>query len=151
MVSSIVIYYLRTVKWFKILPDCVLWHINPCRLSNAKFSLYEWAHADIDMICVRIVCRNCYFEMNQSLFVCTQLIGFNYCCLTQIILSNNNNPRKRLNSSIWPINRTLKGTTNLGQSEPGSNGNEGVVLILLITRPGASALNGLVSYPVYSW
>ena len=27
--------------------------------------------------------------------------------------------------SIWPIDRNLSGATTLGQSEPGSNGNEG--------------------------
>ena len=30
------------------------------------------------------------------------------------------------NSSIWPINRTLSGDTTPGQSEPGSNGDDGV-------------------------
>ena len=29
-------------------------------------------------------------------------------------------------SSIWPIDRTLSGITTLGQSAPGSDGNEGV-------------------------
>ena len=33
------------------------------------------------------------------------------------------------NSSIWPIDRTLSGATILGQSEPGSNGNEEVLHI----------------------
>ena len=28
--------------------------------------------------------------------------------------------------SIWPIDRTLSGAPNLGQSEPGSDWNEGV-------------------------
>ena len=32
-------------------------------------------------------------------------------------------------SSIWPIDRTLSGTTTLDQSGPGSNGNEGVLCI----------------------
>ena len=30
------------------------------------------------------------------------------------------------NSSIWPINSILSGDTTPGQSEPGSDGNEGV-------------------------
>ena len=34
------------------------------------------------------------------------------------------------NSSILPINRTLQGATNPGQSEPVRNGNEVVVSIL---------------------
>ena len=36
---------------------------------------------------------------------------------------------KWLNSSMWPINGTLTGTTTPGQSEPESNGNEGVLHI----------------------
>ena len=33
------------------------------------------------------------------------------------------------NSFIWPIDRTLSGSTSSGQSGPGSNGNEGVLRI----------------------
>ena len=33
-------------------------------------------------------------------------------------------------SSIWPIDRTLSGATTPGQSEPESDGNEGVLHIL---------------------
>ena len=50
-------------------------------------------------------------------------------------------------SSIWPIDRTLSGATTLGQSGPGSNGNEVVLLI-----PQSSCITGtspsdcLVSY-----
>ena len=33
------------------------------------------------------------------------------------------------NSSIWPIDWTLSGATILGQSGPGSDGNEGVLRI----------------------
>ena len=31
--------------------------------------------------------------------------------------------------SIWPIDRTLSGATTLSQSEPGNDGNEGVLCI----------------------
>ena len=34
-----------------------------------------------------------------------------------------------LNSFIWSIDRTLSGATTLGQSEPGSDGNEEVLRI----------------------
>ena len=34
-----------------------------------------------------------------------------------------------LNSSIWPIDKTISSTTNPGWSGPGSDGNEGVLLI----------------------
>ena len=33
-------------------------------------------------------------------------------------------------SSIWPTDRTLSGATTPDQSEPGSDGNEGVLSIL---------------------
>ena len=52
-----------------------------------------------------------WFNTNNS--ICVQLNNFKYS--------------KWLNSSIWPIDRTLTGTTPLGQSEPESNGNEGVI------------------------
>ena len=32
-------------------------------------------------------------------------------------------------SSMWPIDKTLSGATTLGQSGPGSDGNEGVLRI----------------------
>ena len=41
--------------------------------------------------------------------------------------------------SIWPIDGTLKGTTTLGQSGPGSNGNEDVLYILQISKTGTSS------------
>ena len=45
-------------------------------------------------------------------------------------------------SSIWPIDRNLSGATTLGQSGPGSDGNEGVLCI-----PRTSPSDHLVSYP----
>ena len=33
------------------------------------------------------------------------------------------------NESIWPIDRSLSGATILGQTEPGSNGNEEAIHI----------------------
>ena len=56
------------------------------------------------------------------------------------------------NSSIWPRDRTLLSATTLGESGPGSNGNEGVLRIpsrSIIT--GASPSDGLVSYPGHSF
>ena len=49
--------------------------------------------------------------------------------------------------SIWPIDRTLLGATTPGQSEPGSNSNEGVLRIPQISKAGASPTDGLISYP----
>ena len=37
------------------------------------------------------------------------------------------------NSSIWPIYRTLSGTTTSGQKEPGNDSNEGLFRILKST------------------
>ena len=48
------------------------------------------------------------------------------------------------NSSIQSIDRTLSAVTTLGQSEVGSNGNEGVLRI-----PGTSPSDCLMSYPGY--
>ena len=49
-----------------------------------------------------------------------------------------------INSSIWFIHGTLIGITTLGQNEPGSNGNEGLLLILQSSRTGESPSNSLV-------
>ena len=50
-------------------------------------------------------------------------------------------------SSIWLIDRTLSGATIPGKSEPGSNGNKGVLHIPKISSiTGASASGCLVSY-----
>ena len=57
---------------------------------------------------------------------------------------------KWFNSSIWPIDGTLTGSTSLGQNEPGSNGNERIFHIILSSRTGASPLDCLVSYPGHS-
>ena len=48
-----------------------------------------------------------------------------------------------LNRSIWPIDRTPKGTTTLGHSGFGCNGNDGVVYTPKSSR------SSLVSYPVH--
>ena len=50
------------------------------------------------------------------------------------------------NSSIRPINRTLPGGTTLGQSGPGSNGNEEVLHIPQSSKAEASSSDGLVLY-----
>ena len=55
------------------------------------------------------------------------------------------------NSSIWPIDRTLSGATFLGQGGPGSNNNEGVLLIPQnFSITGASPSDFLGSYLGYS-
>ena len=54
------------------------------------------------------------------------------------------------NSSIWPIDRTLSGAINSGQSEPGNNNNEGVFHIPQSSYISASPSDCLVSYPGHS-
>ena len=54
-------------------------------------------------------------------------------------------------SSIQPIDRALLGATILGQSGPGSNGNEGVLCIPQSPSvTGTSPSDCLVSYPGHS-
>ena len=51
------------------------------------------------------------------------------------------------NSSIWPIDKTLSGTTTPGQSGPGSDGNEEVLNIPQnASITGASPSDCLMSY-----
>ena len=51
-------------------------------------------------------------------------------------------------SSIWPIDRSLSGATILGQSGPGSDGNEGVICISQSSSiTGTSPSDCLVWYP----
>ena len=57
---------------------------------------------------------------------------------------------ERLNSSVWPIDRTLSGATTPRQIEPGSNGNEVVLCILQIPRAGALAWDSSIAYPGYT-
>ena len=43
-----------------------------------------------------------------------------------------------MSSSTWPVDESLTDTTTPGQSEPGSNGNEGILHIT-----GASSSDGV--------
>ena len=49
--------------------------------------------------------------------------------------------------SIWSIDRTQSNAATLGQLRPGSNGNEGVIHILLNSKTGVSTSDCLISYP----
>ena len=54
-------------------------------------------------------------------------------------------------SSIWPIDRILSCAIILGQSGPGSDGNEGGLCILQSSSiTGTSKSDCLVSYPEHS-
>ena len=52
-----------------------------------------------------------------------------------------------MNSSIWPIARTLTGSTTSGQSGTESNGNEGMLYIPQSSKTRASPWDHFVSYP----
>ena len=69
---------------------------------------------------------------------CKQLNGFKYC-KSQFNICH---LFAHTVCSIWP-DRTLLGATTLGQSGPGSNGNERVLCISWIFLPS----DGLMSYP----
>ena len=102
----------------------VLWHINHCRL----------------------LMPNPFLNINSSIsnnsVLQTKTVTFQaiqFSISTQF-------------SSIWPIVRTLSGTTTPGQSKPESDGNEEVRCI-----PQSSSITGtspsdcLGSYPRHSW
>ena len=52
--------------------------------------------------------------------------------------------------SIWPINRTLSGSTTPSLSGPGSNGNERVLHIPQISKARTLPSDGLMSYAGHS-
>ena len=79
--------------------------------------------------------------MSWTSFVCTQLNGFKFCYLTQIILFSIN--QKWLNSSVWPLDMTLTSSTTLSPSGPGSNDNKGILHISQSFRTGASPSDAL--------
>ena len=55
------------------------------------------------------------------------------------------------NGSIWPIARNLSGATIPSQSEPGSDGNKGVLTITQSSSiSGASPSDCLMLYPGHS-
>ena len=72
----------------------------------------------------------------------------------QVLLYNNHNLTSVIClhtvCSIWTIDRTLSGTTDPGQSGPGSNSNKGVLYIPQISKAGASLSDCLMSYPRHS-
>ena len=64
---------------------------------------------------------------------------------------NNSVQHKHTTSSIQPTDRAPSGATTLGQSRPGSNGNEGAPLTLQNSNiTGTSTSDCSVSYPGHS-
>ena len=76
------------------------------------------------MICKHILLIK--FLNEPELIFGTQLNGSKYCYVSLTIQLNISFvcPQfKQSISSIWPVDRILSGTTTLGQSGPGSDGN----------------------------
>ena len=65
-------------------------------------------------------------------------------CSLCILQPQPTGPCVQSNSSIWPIDRTLSGTTTPGQGGPKSNGNERIRHISQISK--ALPSNGLISH-----
>ena len=91
-------------------------------------------------------------------FICMQLNGFKHCYQILIIQFNINHFYTQLNSfqyskwlniSIWPIDRTLLGTSTLDQRVPGGNDNEGILHIHQSFR-NLNIRCSLLSYPEHS-
>ena len=121
--------------WF----SWVSWHINHCRLFNAKSSLY-------------IYIRYIRFGLVGFYGISTIVDFLHTFKRFQVLLYNSHNLASVIClhtvCHFWPIDRTLPGTTTLSLSELGSNGNKGVLNILLISSiTGASPSDGLMSHP----
>ena len=90
------------------------------------------------------------WNTNNSIrsFVYTQLNDQTFLFLTiQINVIHVFVQFKWSNSSIWPINRNLSGTTILGLRRPRSNGNEDVFHVPQSSRTETSPSDCLGSYP----
>ena len=84
-----------------------IWFVNKLFLGNILNKP--------ELICLHIVQWFQVLLSNTNSFFSIQLNGLKY--------------NKSLNSSIWPIDGTLRDITSPGQSEPESNGDEGVLHI----------------------
>ena len=89
------------------------------------------------------------FQHNS--FICSQLNGFKSQLNGFKSQLNGFKYNWWLNSFIWPTDGTSIGTTALGQSGPGSNGNEEVQHILQSSRTGTLSTDGLRSYTRLEW
>ena len=115
---------LRTVLWLLV----YLSDTNNCMVSSNFFY-------SIIIVCWYTVIWLQVFNENvlSTIIALTIQIIYNYMA-NQAILSN----AKNLQTSTWPINRTLTGTTIPGQSEPGSNDNEELIHTPQSSRTRAS-------------
>ena len=127
--------------WF----GCILWHINHCRLFNAKF-LFIHIYQIYIYIYIYIICKHILLIT----FLNEPEILHTVKCF-QVLLYYSHNLTCHLFAhivySIWPIDRSLSGPTTPSQSGPGSNGNKEVLHIPQISNSGSLPLDGLKSYP----
>ena len=146
--KSIKALILPGIDWFGL----VLWHINHCRLFNAK-SIFIDINSSISNNSV-LAYKNSSISNYSVLHMYTVSMSKNSSIQNNSVLHTNTVLFQAIQfsistqfSSIWPINRTLSGATTLGQSQPGSDGNERVLSI-----PQSSSITGtlpsdcLVSY-----
>ena len=120
----------------------VLWHINHCRLFNAKSILY------ILIVLFQTIQFSILKQFHFKQFSPAQIHRPNVkTVLFQAIQFSISTQF----GSIWAINRTWSGATTQGQNGSESDGNEGVIYL-----PQSSSITGispsdcLVSYPGHS-
>ena len=68
------IYYLVGLGW-------VLWHINHCRLFNAKSYLYIYILNIYDFVLLGFINHSGLFNAKSSLYIFIKYIGFGLCCV----------------------------------------------------------------------
>ena len=134
---TLTIQFKHTIREFQVL------------LINTNNSIQHY----MEIVSIQLNCyKYCYVSLTIQLNIShlfTQLNGLTVQFLT--IQFNINHlfahSLKGQTSSIWPIDMTLSGATTLGQSRPGSNGNEGILHIPQSSRAGTSPSDCLMSYP----
>ena len=119
------IIFIWFVCWFVCLFVClfVLWHINLCRLFNAKSIFIQIISISTPFYCQKIFLFQA-IQFSQTVLIQTiQLsigIVFIYTQLNvkTVLLQTIQFSISTQFSSIWPINRALSGVTTPGQSRP---------------------------------
>ena len=133
----------------------VLWHINHCWLFNAKFSLYIYVEYigfslvgfyGMSTIVGYLMSSLLYTYILNIFMICKHILSLSSFFHTvkwfQVLLYNRHNLTSVIClhtvCSIWPIDRTQSGARIPGESEPGSNGKDGVLYILQSSKAWAS-------------
>ena len=118
----------------------VLWQINHCRLFNTK-SIFRHINSSITNNSVQHKYNFLVYTQLNVKIILFQTFQFSintqFQCQRTVLFQTIQFSISTQFSSIWPTDRTLLGATTLGQSEPGSDGNEGVLCI-----PQSSSITG---------